>query len=150
MNVANSWHGCARISCRSKADALKPILLQERQWVRIIAIVDNWYGRERTHLFTCRDWTQLCKSELRGDLARALTVARVLIPSTTSADVVIGDMEAEGVFGQASWDLCRVAYAWRRNEGFALIAAIFMVSQPKSMIGTSCHCEERAADATSS
>jgi hypothetical protein len=44
--------------------------------------------------------------------------------------MVIGDMEAKGVFRQGSWSLCRVAYALRRNEGFALIAAIFMVYQP--------------------
>jgi hypothetical protein len=73
---------------------------------------------------------QLCKSELRGEMVRALTAARVLIPSITLADMVIGDMEAKGVFRQGSWSLCRVAYALRRNEGFALIAAIFMVYQP--------------------
>jgi hypothetical protein len=65
---------------------------------------------------------QLCKSELRGEMVRALTI--------TLADMVIGDMEAKGVFRQGSWSLCRVAYALRRNEGFALIAAIFMVYQP--------------------
>jgi hypothetical protein len=73
---------------------------------------------------------QLCKSGLKGELARALTIARVLIPSITLADMVIGDIEAKGVFRQASWSLCRVAYALRRNDGFALIAAIFMVCQP--------------------